>query len=150
MSESSVLYKRVLLKLSGEALMGDLDYGIQPEVIKRIAGEIAEIRALGRRVGKPVLVTEIGYASQATAAHRPWDDTAGDAVNLGVQQRLYRGFCDAFAKARSLSGFYVWNWFGFGGPRDAGFTPRGKPAAAELAKCFARTWPASAVVGNES
>ncbi len=50
MSESSVLYKRVLLKLSGEALMGDLDYGIQPEVIKRIAGEIAEIRALGVEV----------------------------------------------------------------------------------------------------
>ena len=51
---------------------------------------------------------------------------------------LYRGFCDAFAQTPSVSGFYVWNWFGFGGPRDAGFTPRGKPAAHELAKCFAR------------
>ena len=30
-------YQRVLLKLSGEALMGGLDYGIEPKVIKRIA-----------------------------------------------------------------------------------------------------------------
>lgn len=47
MKQAPVLYQRVLLKLSGEALMGDLDYGIDPGVIKRIAGEVAEIRALG-------------------------------------------------------------------------------------------------------
>ena len=41
MSDSPHQYRRVLLKLSGEALMGDLDYGIEPSVIKRIAGEIA-------------------------------------------------------------------------------------------------------------
>ena len=50
MSESPVLYQRVLLKLSGEALMGELDYGIDPAVIKRIASEVAEIRALGVEV----------------------------------------------------------------------------------------------------
>jgi uridylate kinase len=38
-------YKRVLLKLSGEALMGDADYGIQPEVISRFAKEISELNA---------------------------------------------------------------------------------------------------------
>ena len=47
MSEAQVLYQRVLLKLSGEALMGDLDYGIDPEVIRRIATEVAAVRALG-------------------------------------------------------------------------------------------------------
>jgi len=35
-------YKRVLLKLSGEALMGDLAYGIDPQVVEAIAAEIAE------------------------------------------------------------------------------------------------------------
>ena len=50
MSKAPVLYQRVLLKLSGEALMGDLDYGIEPGVLKRIAGEVAEIRALGVEV----------------------------------------------------------------------------------------------------
>jgi uridylate kinase len=47
MSDSPVQYRRVLLKLSGEALMGELDYGIEPQVIKRIAGEIATARNTG-------------------------------------------------------------------------------------------------------
>jgi uridylate kinase len=36
-------YQRVLLKLSGEALMGDLGYGIDPKVVAQIADEIADI-----------------------------------------------------------------------------------------------------------
>ena len=36
-------YQRVLLKLSGEALMGDLGYGIDPKVVADIAQEIAEV-----------------------------------------------------------------------------------------------------------
>src|SRR3979411_2414801 len=40
-------YKRVLLKLSGEALMGDDAYGINREVIDRIVAEIAEVVRLG-------------------------------------------------------------------------------------------------------
>jgi uridylate kinase len=47
MSDSPVRYRRVLLKLSGEALMGDLDYGIEPKVIQRIAAEIATARESG-------------------------------------------------------------------------------------------------------
>ena len=47
---SPVLYRRVLLKLSGEALMGELDYGIEPEVIQRIAAEVAEVQKLGVEV----------------------------------------------------------------------------------------------------
>ncbi|MBT8084781.1 MAG: UMP kinase [Woeseia sp.] len=50
MSSSPALYQRVLLKLSGEALMGDLDYGIDPLVIRRIADEIADVRELGIEV----------------------------------------------------------------------------------------------------
>ena len=47
MSDSPVQYRRVLLKLSGEALMGELDYGIEPSVIQRIGAEIATARATG-------------------------------------------------------------------------------------------------------
>ncbi|CAG0124187.1 uridylate kinase [Rhodocyclaceae bacterium] len=43
-------YKRILLKLSGEALMGDDSYGINRTVIERIVGEIGEIVALGVQV----------------------------------------------------------------------------------------------------
>ena len=47
MNDSPVPYRRVLLKLSGEALMGELDYGIEPRVIQRIAAEIATARKAG-------------------------------------------------------------------------------------------------------
>ncbi len=40
---NSLKYRRVLLKLSGEALMGDMAYGIDPKVIDRLADEIAEL-----------------------------------------------------------------------------------------------------------
>ena len=50
MSDSPRRYRRVLLKLSGEALMGDLDYGIQPAVIQRIAAEIATALAQGTEI----------------------------------------------------------------------------------------------------
>jgi uridylate kinase len=40
-------YRRVLLKLSGEALMGSRAFGIDPEVARALSGEIAEIHALG-------------------------------------------------------------------------------------------------------
>jgi uridylate kinase len=40
-------YSRILVKLSGEALMGSADYGIDPAVLKRIAGELQEIIGLG-------------------------------------------------------------------------------------------------------
>ena len=42
MSDAPLPYRRVLLKLSGEALMGDLDYGIEPTVIQRMAAEIGQ------------------------------------------------------------------------------------------------------------
>ncbi|BCS33865.1 uridylate kinase [Luteitalea sp. TBR-22] len=43
-------YSRVLLKLSGEALMGDQGYGVDPAVVTRIAEDVAEIRAIGVQV----------------------------------------------------------------------------------------------------
>jgi uridylate kinase len=44
-------YQRILLKLSGEALMGSGDYGIDPEVIGRMADEILEARKFGVEIG---------------------------------------------------------------------------------------------------
>jgi len=40
-------YRRVLLKVSGEALMGGRDYGLDPEMVARIADEIRAVHALG-------------------------------------------------------------------------------------------------------
>ncbi|MDI3261105.1 MAG: UMP kinase [Sinobacteraceae bacterium] len=43
-------YRRILLKLSGEALLGELAYGISPTVMARLAGELKEVLALGVQV----------------------------------------------------------------------------------------------------
>jgi uridylate kinase len=44
-------YQRILLKLSGEALMGESDYGIDPKVIGRLAEEIIEVQRAGIQIG---------------------------------------------------------------------------------------------------
>jgi uridylate kinase len=44
-------YQRILLKLSGEALMGEADYGIDPKVIGRLADEIIEVQRAGIQIG---------------------------------------------------------------------------------------------------
>jgi uridylate kinase len=46
-----VKYKRILLKLSGEALLGNADYGIDPNVIRRLARETQEVQRTGVQVG---------------------------------------------------------------------------------------------------
>ncbi len=43
-------YSRILVKLSGEALLGNSDYGIDPAVLKRIAGELQDIIQMGVQV----------------------------------------------------------------------------------------------------
>jgi uridylate kinase len=51
MAQRSPVYRRILLKLSGEALLGSHQYGIDPVVIRRVAAEVAEIVGLGVQVG---------------------------------------------------------------------------------------------------
>ena len=47
---TDLAYRRVLLKLSGEALMGDEDYGIDPKIIGRLAREVIEVREAGAEI----------------------------------------------------------------------------------------------------
>ena len=51
MATDSPAYQRVMLKLSGEALLGDHSYGIDPRVIQRVAAEVSELSAMGVEVG---------------------------------------------------------------------------------------------------
>ncbi len=59
-------YKRILLKLSGEALMGSEEFGIDPKVLDRMALEIGQLVGIGVQVG---LV--IGGGSAARPCPRP-------------------------------------------------------------------------------
>jgi uridylate kinase len=51
MQKRQFAYRRILLKLSGEALMGDGNYGIEPAVIARSAEEIHELSSAGLEIG---------------------------------------------------------------------------------------------------
>ena len=78
--QPGVLYRRVLLKLSGEALMGDLEYGIEPGVIQRIAAEIAEVRKLG--VELAIVIGGGNLFRGAGLARAGMDRVTGD--NMGM------------------------------------------------------------------
>ena len=76
----SVKYKRVLLKLSGEALMGDGAYGISAEVLRYLAEEVKEIVALGVELG---IVIGAGNIFRGVAgASQGMDRSAAD--NMGM------------------------------------------------------------------
>lgn len=51
MAGRAAAFKRILLKLSGEALLGNQQYGVDPEVIERLASEVAEVVRMGVEVG---------------------------------------------------------------------------------------------------
>jgi uridylate kinase len=65
----SVKYKRILLKLSGEALKGERDYGIDPKFMNMVAGEIAEVHRLGVEVGLVIGGGNIFRGASDAAAH---------------------------------------------------------------------------------
>jgi uridylate kinase len=62
-------YKRILVKLSGEALMGEDSYGINQDVIERIVGEIAEVAKLGVEIAVVIGGGNIFRGVAPAAAH---------------------------------------------------------------------------------
>lgn len=73
-------YKRVLLKLSGEALMGELDYGIDPNMVRRIATEIKIVQELGVQV---CLVVGAGNIFRGmTGVASGFDRTSADHMGM--------------------------------------------------------------------
>jgi uridylate kinase len=71
-------YKRVLLKISGEALMGTQGFGIHPEVLDVVAAEIAEIANLGVEIA---VVVGAGNIFRGVSA-RGMDRATGDYVGM--------------------------------------------------------------------
>lgn len=88
------IYKRILLKLSGEALMGETGYGIDPATITRIAEEIKHVHALGVEIAIVVGGGNIfrGVALSARGMDRSSADSIGmlaTAINaLALQDAL--------------------------------------------------------------
>jgi len=80
MGHSAPAYSRILLKLSGEALLGAEDYGVDPVIIKRIAAEIAEVTALGVQVG--VVIGGGNIFRGAGLAEAGMDRVTGDHMGM--------------------------------------------------------------------
>jgi uridylate kinase len=77
---SSPRYRRVLLKLSGEALMGDRSFGIDPKVVNRLASEIVEAHRLGVQIG--VVVGGGNIFRGVSVAAEGGDRTTGDYLGM--------------------------------------------------------------------
>ena len=80
MNDSPGQYHRVLLKLSGEALMGELDYGIAPKVIQRIAAEVAQARKTGVEIA--IVVGGGNIFRGAGLARSGMDRVTGDHMGM--------------------------------------------------------------------
>ncbi|MEE8530130.1 MAG: UMP kinase [Nitrosomonadaceae bacterium] len=74
-------YKRILLKLSGEALMGDDDYGINPTVIERVVSEIAEVTRLDVEVAIVIGGGNI-FRGMTSSASDKVDRTTADYMGM--------------------------------------------------------------------
>jgi uridylate kinase len=73
-------YKRILVKLSGEALMGNADYGIDPAMIKRIAEEIRDLLGMGVQVA--VVIGGGNIFRGAGLARAGMDRVAADQMGM--------------------------------------------------------------------
>ncbi len=118
-------FRKVLLKLSGEALLGDQPFGIDGKMIARLAGEIGEAVALGIKLG--VVVGGGNFVRGAAVEKSGGNRVAGDQMGLlatvmnaialnealakaGVEARLFSAvpmptICEPFSQQRAQREF---------------------------------------------
>src|SRR5210317_661022 len=89
-------YKRVLLKLSGKALMGETDFGISTDVLNYVAGEVKQVVELGMELGLVIGAGNIfrGVAGASKGMDRSTADNMGMLAtvmnSLAMQDALER------------------------------------------------------------
>ena len=109
MSTPAIKFRRILLKLSGEALMGKEDYGIDPEVLFRLAREIQEISRAGVQVG--VVIGGGNIFRGAGLAAAGMDRVTGDHMGMLATVMNALAMQDALEKlgsyARTMSALKI-------------------------------------------
>ncbi|MEW6184690.1 MAG: UMP kinase [Thermodesulfobacteriota bacterium] len=102
-------YKKILLKLSGEALAGDKGFGIDVEVVQKTAGEIKEVIALGVRLGIVIGGGNIfrGVAASARGMDRIQADYLGMLATLFNAVAIKEALKNEKIPARVLSALPV-------------------------------------------
>ncbi len=111
-------YRRILLKLSGEALMGDEGFGIDPAVLERMAQEIKELIEMGVQVG--LVIGGGNLFRGAGLAEAGMNRVVGDQMGmlatvmngLAMRDALHRAFVNArLMSAIDLTGVCdSYNW----------------------------------------
>jgi uridylate kinase len=91
------VYQRILLKLSGEALLGDEDYGIDPAIIGRIANEVLEVRNTGVQVA--IVIGGGNIFRGAGLAESGIDRVTGDHMGMLATLMNSLALQDALEKA---------------------------------------------------
>ncbi|MBS0346360.1 MAG: UMP kinase [Proteobacteria bacterium] len=106
---SQPAYKRILLKLSGEALMGDDAYGINQEVVTRIVSDVVEVTRIGVEVGIVIGGGNIfrGMAGAATGMDRATADYMGMLATVMNAMALGDAFRAAGVNARVQSALRI-------------------------------------------
>jgi hypothetical protein len=100
-----------------------------------------------RAAGRPLILTEVGYPSQQGGVRQPWNYTTRNSPDARSQYRAFRAMYESWREralevergeeeALGLSGFFVWNWYGYGGEEDIHYTLRGKPAESVIRRWF--------------
>ena len=101
--------RRILLKLSGEALMGDGDFGIDPGVLRRVAGEIVDLVGRGIQIG--LVIGGGNIFRGAGLAGGGFDRVTGDHIGMLATVMNSLAMQDALRKlgvdARTLSAFRI-------------------------------------------
>ncbi|MDX6632838.1 MAG: uridylate kinase [Solirubrobacterales bacterium] len=109
MAAAEPRFQRVLLKLSGEALMGDLEYGTDPKQLERIARQVADVRERGVAVAIVVGAGNIyrGLAGAAAGMDRATADYMGMLATVLNALALQDALENAGAHTRVLSAISV-------------------------------------------
>jgi len=101
--------RRILLKLSGEALMGGGDFGIDPGVMRRVAGEIAALVSQGVQIG--LVIGGGNIFRGAGLAGGGFDRVTGDHIGMLATVMNSLAMQDALIKqgvdARTMSAFRI-------------------------------------------
>src|SRR5882757_3475070 len=96
-------FSRILVKLSGEALLGSADYGVDPAILKRIAGELQDIIAMG--VQTAVVIGGGNIFRGAGLARAGMDRVAAD--HMGMLARVMSAIrinevCEDYIRRRAV------------------------------------------------
>lgn len=94
--DSELAYKRILLKLSGEALMGTGVFGVDPEVLADVAAQIGEIASAGGQVGLVIGAGNLFRGAQLAAAGL--DRVTGDQMGMLATVMNALAMADALAR----------------------------------------------------